>query len=244
MNGTRNRLEALISIHDVMPETRQQVQALLDQVLWSVPPHAVLLLVVPGRGWSEEDLAWLASLQRQGHPLAGHGWFHRCPPPRSVYHRLHSALLSRNVAEHLALDADAIARLMRDNYQWFEQQGLVPPELYVPPAWASGPIIRSTLSTLPFHYYETITGIYNAETGQFRRLPLIGFEADTTGRALMLRLFNSVQLWLARWLRRPVRIAIHPYDEELHLARDLKAAVAAVRHPLTLHSSFVLPPGS
>lgn len=236
MNGSGNRLEALISIHDVMPETRQHVQALLDKIPRSVPPQAVLLLVVPGRGWSDEDRDWLSSVQHQGYSLAGHGWLHRCAPPRSIYHRLHSALLSRDVAEHLALDGDTITRLIRDNFQWFEQQGLVPPELYVPPAWASGPIIRSTLSTLPFRYYETFTGIYDTEKDQFRRLPLIGFEADTFIRATVLRLFNGVQLCLARWLRRPVRIAIHPYDEELRLARDLQAAVGAVRNPLTLHS--------
>lgn len=234
MNVSTSRLGALISIHDVMPKTRQRVEALLDRMPTSVPPQAVLLLVVPGREWSEGDRAWLLSLQRQGYPLAGHGWFHQCARPRTVYHRLHSALLSRDAAEHLSLDADTIAGLILANYLWFEQQGLEPPELYVPPAWALGPITRSTLQTLPFSYYETLTGIYDAGRNDFCRLPVIGFEADTAARAVLLRLINKVQLCLARWRRQPVRIAIHPHDAELHLAKDLSSALAAVKNPLPL----------
>ncbi|GGY73410.1 polysaccharide deacetylase family protein [Marinobacter zhanjiangensis] len=234
MNVCGNRLEALISIHDVMPETRQRVQALLDRMPASVPARSVLLLVVPGRDWSAGDRAWLASLQRQGYPLAGHGWCHQCAPPRTVYHRLHSALLSRDAAEHLSLDTDSIAALIRASYLWFEQQGLEPPELYVPPAWALGPMRRPALRRLPFRYYETLTGIYDAERDRFFRMPVIGFEADTTVRALMLRLINNVQLCLARWRRQPVRIAIHPYDAELHLPQDLQAALVSVQNALSL----------
>ncbi|MFC4260953.1 polysaccharide deacetylase family protein [Marinobacter lacisalsi] len=237
MNAVADGLEALISIHDVMPETRQQVQALLDRLPPAVPTGSVLLLVVPGQDWSPGDRAWLASLQRQGYPLAGHGWCHQCASPRTVYHRLHSALLSRDAAEHLSLDAGAIARLIRANYQWFEQHGLEPPELYVPPAWALGSIERETLPTLPFRFYETLTGIYDADRDDFCRLPVIGFEADTTVRARLLRSINNVQLCLARWQRQPVRIAIHPHDAELYLARDLQAALASVRNPLPLSSS-------
>ena len=227
----------MISIHDVMPETRQRVQALLARMPLSVPPQAVFLLVVPGRDWSAGDRDWLRSLQQRGYPLAGHGWFHRCAPPRTLYHRLHSALLSRDAAEHLSLDPYAIAGLIRANYRWFQHQGMAPPELYVPPAWAKGPIRPAVMRSLPFRYYESLTGVYDAARDRFCRLPVIGFEADTPARAMLLRPINRMQLSLARWLQRPVRIAIHPGDPQLHLAQDLRTTLASVRSPVTLTSS-------
>ena len=42
-------LSGLISIHDVMPETRERVTDILEQLAW-LPPAAVTLLVVPGKG--------------------------------------------------------------------------------------------------------------------------------------------------------------------------------------------------
>jgi predicted deacetylase len=228
----RMRLRALVSIHDVMPDTRVRVTELLRSMPATIPPASITLLVVPGRHWSPTDLDWLRSLQQQGYGLAGHGWSHRCARPRTLYHRLHSLMLSRDAAEHLSLDADGIAELIRANQRWFADQGIEIPELYVPPAWALGPIALTTLQHLPFRYYETLTGIQDTATGRFRRLPVIGFEADTPARAALLRLINLVQLRLARWLGRPVRLAVHPYDAELYLARDLRAALAAVQTPL------------
>lgn len=233
----REGLRALVSIHDVMPETRERVANLLRTMPETIPPERIVLLVVPGRDWSGADLDWLRSLQQQGYELAGHGWFHRCGRPRTLYHHLHSLLLSRDAAEHLSLDADAIVELIRANRHWFGQQGLHAPELYVPPAWAPGPVPRATLRQLPFRYYETLTGVYDAERDQFRRLPVMGFEADTPARARGLRLINAVQLGLARWWRRPVRVAIHPFDAELYLARDLRACLEAVKEPTSFSSS-------
>lgn len=231
-------LRALVSVHDVMPETRDRVSTLLRAMPEHIPPECIVLLVVPGRAWSADDRHWLHALQASGYELAGHGWLHQCAPPRSLYHRLHSLLLSRDAAEHLSLDAAAIADLIRANRQWFDEQGLAAPELYVPPAWALGRVSQSTLRKLPFRYYETLTGFYDSHQDRFRRLPVVGFEADTPARAALLRLINAFQLRLARWLGRPPRIAIHPYDSELYLAGDLHACLARIAEPLKPEAVF------
>ncbi len=59
--GSDMALSGLVSIHDVMPETRDRVAELLER-LADVPPAAVTLLVVPGRDWSGDDLDWLRDL--------------------------------------------------------------------------------------------------------------------------------------------------------------------------------------
>ena len=239
--GSGTGLRAQVSIHDVMPETRSRVAQLLQSMPDQIPPERIGLLVVPGRQWSAADRDWLRSLQQQGYELVGHGWAHQCAPPRTLYHRLHSLLLSRDAAEHLSLDADAIAELIRANRHWFDEHDLEAPELYVPPAWALGSIARSYLKNLPFRYYETLTGIHDVEQDYFRRVPVIGFEADTPGRARVLRLINAIQLQLARWRERPVRVAIHPFDPELYLAADLRACLDAVAEPLSVSSPRLWP---
>jgi predicted deacetylase len=223
MNATEAGV--IVSVHDVMPQTLERVAGILGR-LEAAGTGGVSLLVVPGAGWTADTLDRLHGMLARGHRLAGHGWHHRCPRVRGLKHRLHSALISRDVAEHLALDAAGIEALIRRCGEWFPRHGLPQPDTYVPPAWAMGGIPRSRLYGLGFRYFETLTGVFDAGAGRFRRLPLAGFEADTRFRALALRTVNRVCASLAS-ADRPLRIAIHPRDPELLLARDLELHIAA-----------------
>lgn len=223
MNATQSGV--LVSVHDVMPQTLDRVARILG-TLEAAGIGGVSLLVVPGAGWTADTLDRLHGMLARGHRLAGHGWHHRCPRIRGLRHRLHSALISRDVAEHLALDAAGIEALIRRCGEWFPRHGLPQPHTYVPPAWAMGGIPRARLYGLGFRYFETLTGVFDAGAGRFRRLPLAGFEADTRLRALTLRALNRVCASLAS-ADRPLRLAIHPRDPELLLARDLGRYVAA-----------------
>ncbi len=226
-NGTVTDHPALISIHDVMPVTLPRVKALLAR-LADHGIDRVTLLVVPGLDWRPAQLSKLRDWQEQGHELAGHGWRHEARMIRGWRHRLHSKLLSRRAAEHLALDETGITALIRRCHGWFAAQGLTPPRLYVPPAWAMGTIRRDRLPTLPFRYYETLGGIYDIREGISYRLPLLGFEADTPARACGLRLWNRLNRGWSRW-HGPLRCAIHPRDPELLLSRDLDEYLARIR---------------
>jgi hypothetical protein len=176
-------VRALVSVHDVMPETLVRVQHLLD-LCAVINPGPVTLLVVPGRAWDASGIKRLHAWQAQGHRLAGHGWVHRVERFGGLGHRLHGLLISRRVAEHLALDADGIARLIRRCHSWFADQGLGPPDLYVPPAWALGSIPPRNLARLPFTRYEVLSGVRDAATTRLRPLPLLGYEADTPASPL------------------------------------------------------------
>jgi predicted deacetylase len=218
----RNTQKFMVSVHDVMPHTLEHVQHTL-RVLEEIGIHPVTLLIVPGLGWSDHDLDALHDFQKAGHELAGHGWKHQCIGPKTFTHTLHSLVLSRNVAEHLSLNSHQIAELIERCFHWFSQAGLHPPTLYVPPAWAMGSISRKMLADLPFRRYESLTGIYDSDTGRFSHLPLVGYEADTWLRVWSLRLFNTVNQAIATLSKHPLRIAIHPYDLTLGLASDLHA---------------------
>lgn len=220
-------MKALVSIHDCMPETLGRVEELLAWLAkLGLPP--VTLLVVPGKNWQATQLERLRELAAMGHPLAAHGWQHHTRP-RRLYHRLHAALLSRNVAEHLDLDPAEIEALLHRAHAWFPKNGLPAPDLYVPPAWALGTISKQSLRNSPYTCIETTRGLYFPK-GQphFQALPLTGYEADTALRAAFLKIWNAAQARGAKRSGKPLRISIHPDDLTLRSADQMEAQLRAV----------------
>ncbi len=219
---------SLVSVHDVMPKTLAAVEQVLD-VLASLEVRPVTLLVVPGCDWSSADLDRLRMLVRRGHVLAAHGWQHRAKRISGLYHRLHALLLSRQVAEHLALDADGILALLRRSRDWFIEHDFQAPTLYVPPAWAMGAISRERLSAEgPFTCYEYFDGLYQASERIWQPTLLLGYEADIPARVPPLRLWNALNRARAR-SNLALRIGIHPYDLQYGLNADLHADLGRFR---------------
>jgi predicted deacetylase len=196
----------------------------------TVPP--VTLLVVPGRSWSEKDLQRLRELAEQGYEFAAHGWHHETTP-RKLYHRIHAAMISKNVAEHLDLDSAGVLQLMIRSREWFRTNQLPVPHFYVPPAWALGPIAKADLLKAPFERIETTRGIIHLSRGshRFEKLPLTGYEADTPFREFFLRQWNAAQFRRAQAKGQQLRISIHPNDLELSLADQLDDQIRATRFP-------------
>jgi predicted deacetylase len=224
-------MKALASIHDCMPETLARVEELLDWLAKrDVPP--VTLLIVPGKEWQPAQLERLRELAALGHPLAGHGWHHQTRP-RRLKHRMHAALISRNVAEHLDLNAAEIQCLLQRAHEWFPKNSLPAPDLYVPPAWALGPISSLQLQDSPYTCIETTRGLIFPQAGNARRfqaLPLTGYEADTVFRAKFLKYWNAAQARIANRTGKPLRISIHPNDLYLRRVDQLEHQVRAVTH--------------
>ena len=218
----------LVSIHDLMPRTMPAVRETIG-LLERRQVAPVTLLVVPGTGWNRAAIDELRALQRAGYRLAGHGWRHDVPRIRRPYHRLHSLLISRNVAEHLDLDADGIVDLIRRCYRWFTDHGLEAPALYVPPAWAMGRVSAARLiEEAPFVLYEDFNGVLDARTGRYHRIPMLGYEADRALRVPVIRAWNALNRRRAARCGR-LRIGLHPYDVGLQLGSDIVRDLATYR---------------
>lgn len=234
---------ALFSIHDVMPSTISEVGELINLCRQN-GIERLTLLVVPGCDWRSADLQQLNEWLSTGCELAGHGWIHRCRSVRGWKHRAHSLVLSRDVAEHLSLNDGEISGLMDNCADWFRSNGFGCPDLYVPPAWALGSVRPSRLSELPFSMIETLTGVRLTTQATLKRLPLLGFEADTWLRESSLRVSNLLNQFSAPWWSGPIRVAIHPNDHRLRLQQDLQRTLdfgwnaisygALVREPCTV----------
>jgi len=212
---------ALVSVHDVMPGTLERVEGLLDH-LEAAGVGPCTLLVVPGRPWTDAGLRCLHAWVRRGHVLAAHGWRHHVDAIRGWRHRAHSLLLSRRVAEHLALDSAGILALMTRASEWFAHRDLPRPDLYVPPAWALGPLAAADRRRAPYRTIEVLSGLLDTATGALEPAPVVGFEADTLTRQIFVRLWNRLQEARARRTGWPLRIGLHPGDFELRLARDAR----------------------
>jgi hypothetical protein len=215
------RPRALVSIHDVMPGNLDRVDELIE-LCRAAGVRRLTLLVVPGLDWGPTELARLQQFVAAGYQLAGHGWVHRCTRYGGWSHRLHSWLISRDVAEHLQCDEAGRIALVRRCVAWFAEHDLPHPALYVPPAWALGSIARRRLSGLPVPLIETTAGLLETNSGRRWRLPLVGFEADTSLRKWLLRCWNATQPALGCWSGRPLRISLHPRDHRLLLAEALR----------------------
>jgi uncharacterized protein len=227
---TAVQLRSLISIHDVMPTNLGDVAELIELCAGHHVRHPTLL-VVPGSGWSEEQLEKLHLWQKHGCELACHGWAHRCAEIKSLKHRIHSRLLSRDVAEHLSLSRGEVLDLMERCATWFADHQFGIPDLYVPPAWALGKLHAGDLVNQPFNMVETLTRIHFAN-GHYCRLPLLSFDASSAGRSFFLAWLNRVTRGSLRQSSL-VRIAIHPTDHRLPLHSDLLRSLALPMQPIT-----------
>lgn len=212
--------KTLLSIHDVWPKTLPQVEELIVLIRQHHPDAPIGLLVSVDAEWNEASISKLHALSEDpGLFLCGHGGTHRAPETKTLYHKIHSALISRNAAEHLSRPVEDLIQLVQHCYKWFGENGFESPSLYVPPAWAMGKLKKKHWNALPFRYYETLFGIYDREGKTFYPLGVKGYEADTAWRSFALRASNGVN----QNLPFPLRIAIHPNDPYLRLEEELDA---------------------
>jgi hypothetical protein len=124
------------------------------------------------------------------------------------------------------LDAEEIVQLVTRCAAWFEFHGLAAPKLYVPPAWALGELSLQGMQQLPFRMFESLAWLHFPIENWRRWLPLVGFEADTRFRKFALRVLNQMALHSACLSGRALRIAIHPYDQQLQLAQYMRRVLS------------------
>lgn len=203
-----------------MPHTLTAVAQLIKVCTKAGWPPPVLL-VVPGQPWSRSDLAQLKAWESAGHELAGHGWFHQIDAYGGLFHRLHGALISQQVAEHLCLDTEQILALMQRCHAWFIDQALSPPRRYVPPAWALGDLPRYRLKEQPFLQIETLRGVYDLSNQRWQHRALLGYEARNSLQHNLLTISNAINRARARWTG--LRVGLHPNDLNLTLSASLQS---------------------
>lgn len=228
MTVNQPEFECLLSIHDVMPETFWNVSMILDRY-FEIPEFAPDLLIVPGCHWECKHIDQILKWAERGCNLVAHGWNHRIERYGGLFHRLHSVLISRQVAEHLQFKSHEIRSLMQDSFAWFSKTGLPEPVYYVPPAWALGSIRPEDLKTTPYSKVEVMRGFIDTQNAKLVPAPVLGYEADTAFRAWFLKIWNQQAINTANRHHQLLRVSIHPYDFEYLLKSDLEALLKHLR---------------
>ena len=211
-------MKSYISIHDVTPKNLENIEKIIFLLNNKFNINKICILVIPGLHWDQNQINKLKVWQNQGIEIAAHGWQHVSQSNKSIYHKIHSLIISKNCAEHLSKDASDIINLIHKSYDWFISNGFKKPLLYVPPAWALGNITKKDLSELKFSYFECTTGLIFNQKYIF--IPLIGFEEKNFIMALIRKFFNGLNYFMA-YFTGIIRIAIHPDDFNLYLKKDI-----------------------
>ena len=225
-------MKSYISIHDASPHNLLDIETIICTLQNQYRINKICLLVIPGLNWNKEHIQKLQDWQNEGIEIAAHGWVHKAEKNKTLYHIIHSMIISAECAEHLSKNRQDIYYMMKKSYNWFISNGFKKPLLYVPPAWALGKITKKDLKRLEFTYYECTTGMIHHQKYHF--LPLLGFEENTLIRSCLRRFFNTLNYLLASFTG-IIRISIHPNDFSLYLKEDIAKYLSKNDKTILLH---------
>ena len=225
-------MKSYVSIHDVSPKNLDKIENIIFILNNKFNINKFCILVIPGLKWNKYQIKKLKKWQNDGIEIAAHGWKHSSKLDKSLYHKIHSLMISKNCAEHLSKNKNDIINLIQKSYNWFISNGFKKPKLYVPPAWALGNINKNDINKLNFLYYECTTGLIHNKKYYF--LPLIGFEEKFLIRGIVRKIFNSLNYFMASFTG-VIRIAIHPNDFHLYLKNDIKKYLSKNNETILLH---------
>ncbi|MEZ5079512.1 MAG: DUF2334 domain-containing protein [Thermoleophilia bacterium] len=192
---------AIISIHDVAPDTLSACEQLRDVVQTAMDDAPVSLLVVPnyhGDGsWPDRAAARLRELQSVGDEVVLHGWEHRDATGRD------GAEFFRSMTVATAAD------LLRRGRCLLQGLGL-PATGFIAPAYAHPPCLHRALADAGFDWWAT-RGVLHIGARHQQCLPSVGLGASTP---LKRRLSPSVARAAAVLYRRApvIRLDLHPAD--------------------------------
>jgi predicted deacetylase len=225
-----------VSIHDVSPAWEREVDAALAMAHDAGVRPA--LLVVPdfhGRAPLGDHPAFvdrLRALEKSGHEIYLHGYYHRSRPwhesrrasagasvtPLSrLRHVFAQTVVSASEAEFSDVTRDeAIARLDAGE-RMLKDAGLTI-RGFVAPAWSMPGWVLSLLGERGYRFTEDHLRIHDPARARSRPSLVLNYASRTPGRLLSTVAFCRV----ARPLRRilPSRIAIHPADMRFALLRS------------------------
>ena len=225
-------MKSYISIHDASPQNLSNIEKNIFTLKNKFQISKICLLVIPGLDWNQKQINKLKLWQKNGIQIAAHGWKHTAQSKKTLYHKIHSVIISNNCAEHLSKNKQEILTIINDSYNWFISNGFQKPILYVPPAWALGKIKKDDVNRTKFTHFECTTGILHKQKYYF--LPLLGFEEKTYLGSKIRQFFNYLNFFFAYFIG-VIRIAIHPNDFNLQLKDDIEKYLYQSKELILLH---------
>lgn len=239
----------VVSLHDVSPRTREACAGIVAELAGLGVPR-VSLLVIPdhhGRGAVAADAgcaAWLAQLERDGHEIVTHGYYHERArrPGESAMQKLTTRIYTADEGEFYDLDRASARELAARGHAELEAAGLHP-RGFIAPAWLLGAEAAEGVRGAGSEYTTTL-GTVRALTGgpnssRVWRSQSLVWSVRSGWRRVVSRGWNA--LLFAQLRGNPLlRVSIHPVDREhpavwAQICTLLQRALGE-RTPMTYHA--------
>lgn len=212
-----------VSIHDVSPAWDAEVDFALS-LCHELGIRPGLLVVPDFHGnaplaESPRYAARLRDLQKDGHEVFLHGYFHRSRPPEQgprgdgrpsgLSHAFAQKVVSGGEAEFSDVSRAEARERLDAGVRVLVDAGLRI-DGFVPPAWSSPSWMREELARIGVRYTEDHVSVSDPVTGKRRPSLVLNFASRTRSRMASTVLFCRAARPLAHAL--PTRIALHPGD--------------------------------
>jgi predicted deacetylase len=210
MSATR---QLVVSVHDVAPSTRAQVERMLDQLAALGVTRRSLLVIPNFRGASPIDrdepfCAWLRARSGTGDEIVLHGYEHiAVGAPRTARERFKNRWLTQSEGEFLTLDyGAALARIARGAAML--KRANLEAHGFVAPAWLITPGgLRAALES-GFEYSNSYASLIDLARQRSYTVPSLVFGPGHLNEDLGVALQRYVSRVMARCPR--VRVVLHP----------------------------------
>ena len=105
-----------VSIHDAAPDNLNEIENIIHSLQNLYGINKICILVIPGLDWNHHQINKLKSWQIKGIEIAAHGWVHKTENIKTLYHKIHSLILSANCAEHLSKKRQDVFKIIKQSY--------------------------------------------------------------------------------------------------------------------------------
>ena len=203
----------VVSVHDVAPPTRDQVQRLLD-MLAEVGVSRRSLLVIPNlRGRHPIDVdanfcAWLKGLSDGGDEVVLHGYEHvEVVPPRRPSERFQNRWFTQGEGEFLSLDRGHARERIALGQAVMARAGF-DPQGFVAPAWLINDAGLGAAREVGLQYTNSYLRFTDLARGRSRLAPSLVFGPGHLDEDVGIALQRVLSKALSRYS--VVRVALHP----------------------------------
>jgi uncharacterized protein len=216
-------MSVLLSIHDVTPAWKGQVDALW-QLCRERGATPALLVVPDWHGqWplraAPEYVQWIQDRAAEGAEVFLHGERHDEIGLKRSWRDSQRAFGKTNrEGEFLTLDHDAAAQRITRGLRLFADLGLTPIG-FVPPAWLCRDGTHTACAALKLPILEDDVAIYLTHTAQRLPSPVLRWSGRTDFRARGSAVQAAVR-WRTQQQEPHFRIALHPMDLEHPITRQ------------------------
>jgi predicted deacetylase len=207
----------VVSIHDVAPATKAQVERILAQLARLGVPSCSLLVVPDyhhlGRSLGDRAFVeWLRNLAALGHEIVIHGFYHQRArgAGESLRQKFVTRVYTADEGEFYDLDYEKAARRMHEAQKEFAENGFHSTG-FIAPAWLLGTEARRAAIDVGFRYTTTLSTVDDCATDKKFMSQSLVYSVRSGWRRTMSLAWNCFLFW--RLTTNPLlRLSIHPPD--------------------------------